>query len=289
VTLGSYSPSFDSETPWGYIDGLAPARITYEYVDISLVSIDTGSGADTVNVLATGTGTTTWLFGNSDLTTVNVGNAGSVQGIQGELRVESLGTHTTLNVHDTADGGYRTVWHGSYSPSFDNDSPWGYIDGLAPARITYEYLDTSNATISTGVGGATVNVLATGALGGGGTLTLSGNSNNTNVNVGNGWDGVQEIYGNLYIQNPPWYTRLNINDGANSFDRNIFESVNGSTATISGLAPGQISFAVTDVSALNIKTGSGVDHVIGWQSFAFGPYLWQPPSYSTNGGLIIFV
>ena len=91
--------------------------------------------------------------------TVNVGNAGSVQGILGTLSIQNPPSFDTINVNDSADTAARTVTLSTFASGGAN---WGSITGLAPAAINYKYADTSGVNITTGSGNDTVNVLATG-------------------------------------------------------------------------------------------------------------------------------
>ena len=76
------------------------------------MNITTGLGDDTVNVLATGVPTNLSSSGGHD--TVNVGNAGSVQGvleavfIQNPLRSEIAGVATSLSARVTKRSGNLT-------------------------------------------------------------------------------------------------------------------------------------------------------------------------------------
>jgi hypothetical protein len=88
-----------------------------------------------------------------------VGDAGSVQNIQGDLTIQNRPAFTTLNVDDSADAVGRTVTLGTVAIPDDggNDTAAaGQISGLAPALINYEYADTASpVTISGGSGGNT--------------------------------------------------------------------------------------------------------------------------------------
>jgi hypothetical protein len=251
VTLNTITPGFDP-VPWGSITGLAPAAISYEYADTSSVHLITGHGADTVNVLATGTLTNINSGGGAD--TVNVGNGGSVQGILGALYVENSPSFNSLNVDDSADLAARVVTLSNITPWFDA-VPWGSITGLAPAAISYEYSDTTSVHLTTGHGADTVNVLATGVA-----TYLNSNGGSDTVNVGNG-GSVQGILGALYVENPPSFTTLNINDSADFAVRHCtlstitpgFDPV--PWGSITGLAPAAINFEWADVhSPVNIST-----------------------------------
>jgi hypothetical protein len=189
---------------------------------------------------------------------------------------------TTLNVDDSADAAFRTVTHDTWTPGFD--SPWGRITGLAPATITYEYADTSAVTVQTGSGGAWVNVLATGV-----PLTLIGYGFfSDTVYVGNTWDGVQDILGELTVLNPPSFTTLIIDNCADAGNHTMHEWLDppptpGRMAHIDGLAPARINFRAADVSSLTYLYGTGVTTINGWFSFDNNGwdgfvYLWRAPT-----------
>jgi hypothetical protein len=73
------------------------------------------------------------------------------------------------------------------------------------------------------------------------------------VNLGNGYDGVQGIRANVNVTNPPAYTALYINDGADSGGRTAYIT----NSYVYGLAPGTIYYNQYDLSALNIYGGRG--------------------------------
>src|SRR5262249_33148647 len=94
--------------PYGRISNLAPGSIFYRYLDTSTVPVRTGTGGNTVNVLATGV--ETHLVGNSSGTVVNLGDDGgtpqsphSLQGILADVFVTNPPSFTTLHVDDRLD------------------------------------------------------------------------------------------------------------------------------------------------------------------------------------------
>ena len=194
------------------------------------MNITTGSGGDTVNVLATGVPTSLSTSGGHD--TVNVGNAGSVQGILGALTIQNPPSFNTINVDDSADTTARTV---TLSTFVSGGASWGSITGLAPAAINYKYADTSGVNITTGSGNDTVNVLATGV-----PTNLSTGGGHDTVNVGNA-GSVQGILGTLTIQNPPSITRSTSTTrptpSARTVTLSTFSSGGASWGSITGLAP----------------------------------------------------
>jgi Ca2+-binding RTX toxin-like protein len=173
VTMGTFTPAGDSD--FGFISGLAPANINYEYADTTSVTVKTGNGGDVIDVLATGVATTLEGHGGA---TVNVGNAGSVQGILGRLTMDNPPNFYALTVDDSADAVGRTVTMGTVTFPGDTD-PFGFIRGLAPAEIDYEYGDTNVVTVDGGLGNDTF------------TLTAAVTAPVLNLNGGGGNDTIR--------------------------------------------------------------------------------------------------
>ena len=249
VTLSTYS---SGGANWGSITGLAPAAINYKYADTTSVSLTTGTGADTVNVLATGVPTNINDYGN-DL--VNVGNSGSVQGILAALSLQDTPADNTISIDDHADVTARTVTLSTYSSGGAN---WGSITGLAPAAINYKYADTSSVSLTTGTGADTVNVLATG-------VTTNINDYGTDpVNVGNS-GSVQGILGKLYLQDPPSHNTISIDDHADTTPRTVTQytyiSAGNDWGSILGLAPASINYRYYDTKSVSLTTGTGASTV----------------------------
>ena len=173
------------------------------------------------------------------------------------LYLENPPAYNTLNINDGSDTTARTVTLSSYTPS--GDTAWGSITGLARAAINYRYADTASVNLNTGTVSDTVNVLATGV-----PTYLNGGWNDT-VNVGNGGT-VAGILGTLYLENPPAYNTLNINDASDTTARTVTLSSytpSGDSAwgSITGLAPAAIDYRYADTTSLNLTTGSGDDTV----------------------------
>jgi hypothetical protein len=234
---------------YGQITGFSFGAIAYRYFDTSWVNVYTPGDA-TVNVQSTGVPVN--LIGGSFNTTVNVGNAGSVQAIYGPLTISDPPAFATVNVDDSADGTPRTV---SLDTVTNGGADYGRIIGLAPAAIQYKYADTSSVTVQTGTGGATVNVLATGK-----PVNLIGHGANTTVNVGNA-GSVQAINGLLTISNPPSYTTVNVDDSADTTVRTVTldtVSIGGlDYGRITGSAPAAIEYKYLDTQAATVQTGTG--------------------------------
>jgi autotransporter-associated beta strand protein len=302
TTLGTYTPFGDA--PWGYISGLAPVDIHYEYEDTSSLTIRTGKASGNV-IRVWEDGVPTNLIGNSTAS-VNIGDGlVGVQNILGTLNIENPPSVTTIWIDDTADPSTRTTTLGTYTPA--GDSPWGYITGLAPADIHYEYADTANLTIN----GSRVNGNVTRVWEDGVTTNLIGNAT-ANVSIGDGLVGVRNILGTLNIENPPSYTTINIDDTA---DPSARTSILGTYTPlgdtpwgyITGLAPAEIHYEYADTSGLTIN-GSRVngnvirvradgvptnlignasanvnigDGVVGVQNILGTLNIENPPSYTT--------
>jgi hypothetical protein len=254
-TLGTNSSDSQGNTdPYGEISGLAPGTINYEYFDTSGITIHTGNVAgNIVNVQATGVTTNLVLGGNGVgccTATVNVGNAGSVQGITGTLNIENPPSFNTITVDDSADGTARTTFLGTFTPS--GDSNWGFISGLAPANINYEYFDTTSVTINMGTAaGNVVNVQATGT-----TTNLVGIAADT-VNIGSNAPSLSgtlaAIAGPLNISNASVVAVDDSGDGA-------AQTATITNSSISGTwSPAVITYI--GASTLSIHGGFGGDTI----------------------------
>jgi hypothetical protein len=241
VTIGS--------SHYGRITGLAPALIQYKYSDTSFVLAQTGFGGGTVNVLATGMPVSLVGTGSE---TVNVGNAGSVQAINGPLTINGFTLLGTVNVDDSADGTYRTV---TLDTVTNGGYDYGRITGLAPAAIEYYYAGTNTVTVQKGTGGAMVNVLASGA-----PVNLIVNSPNATVNVGNA-GSVQAIADPLTITDPSYFATVNVDDSADLSARTVtLDTVTiggASFGSITGLGSAAIRYKYADTEPVTVQTGFG--------------------------------
>jgi hypothetical protein len=165
VFLNSIQRTGDSSV--GEVSGLGAADIQWDYADTSAVNLNLGPGDSTVNVL--GTGVTTNVF-NSARAAIDVGNGGSVQGIQGALHLENEPSFDTVFINDQNDPVGRTATLATVTRP--GDSSLGQLTGLAPAPMTWDYADTSRVTIFSGLGFNTFNIegtgVATAILGGAG-------------------------------------------------------------------------------------------------------------------------
>jgi hypothetical protein len=134
-------------SPYAQLTGLA-APIQCKAGD-TVVTVQTGKGGATVNVLSTWVPIT--LIGHGFYTdTVNVGNStDGVQEIFQPVNVFNPANYTTLNVDDSADPVLRYVTITVNDPA---NPTLGIIAGLAPANITFGLLDVSAVKIVEGTG-----------------------------------------------------------------------------------------------------------------------------------------
>jgi hypothetical protein len=263
------TPTFDTFTPsgdtaYGRITGLAPATITYRYRDTNYVSVQTGPGARTVNVLATGK--PLYLSGHGQ-NTVNVGNlAHTLQDILGSLYLSNTSS-TWLNVDDSADS--RAV------SALVSD---GQIIGtMLPSSINYGPNTLSNLDILGGSGNNTFTFNMTTALFQVDLFTGHGfntenvqrtrrlvdidNGNNGTVNIGVG-GSVQGILGAVVITNSSGLTTVNVDDSNDATARTVtFDSYklpwDSPYGRITGLAPATIDYNYGDTNEVNVQTGPG--------------------------------
>jgi hypothetical protein len=163
----------------GRITGLTAGSILYRYIDTQAVTIQTGPGPGGiingafVEVLATGVPTT--LSGHGP-TRVDVGNAGSLGGIQAAFSVANIGglTSTPLTVDDSADtSADRVVTVTSTAVT---------ISGLPVTTINYSAI--TSLTYNAGPGSSGSNVFDVEGTAAGTSTSLNGGSGNNNTLVG---------------------------------------------------------------------------------------------------------
>jgi hypothetical protein len=263
VTHDTWTPLQDS--PYGVINGLTQGQISYRYADTSSVTVLTGAAGPVVDVEKTGVPLT--LVGHS-LSTVKVGTTShTVQNLSGSLTIQNPPNYTALVVDDSGDASARTVTLDTTSGNRnDANSLYGRILGLAPAPITYRYLDTWSVTLDTSAGGGTTAVLATGVA-----LSLTSHGSSA-VNVGNASHGVQDIHGGLSLHGNLLTTDLTINNAADTGNRQLYYGVINGQDVLDGLSTSaRIAFDPTILHSLVIQIGSGqtVFHQYAGASFPF--------------------
>jgi hypothetical protein len=263
VTVSTETPSFDP-VPYGVISGLAPADLKFEYDDTRRVNIRTGDADNTINVLATGVTTNLMNYGSSSATsTVNVGNNGTVDQIDGKVLVSSIGAGTNdIILDDTSDTTTRTATVSMFTggPNGDGDiDSWGSVSGFGNAApVQFEYDDANVLRIGTGSGNSSVRVYSTG------TLTRFFGATPVSFKVGHN-GSVQDINGTTTFNYPsadgsPSVT-LRVDDSADTAARTVTLSTETPAfdpvpyGVISGLAPADLKYEYDDTRRVNILTG----------------------------------
>jgi hypothetical protein len=252
VAVSTIAPSAGND-PLGAVDGLlGGARITWDYLGTSSVTLQLGAGASTVNVLGTGVPTT--IF-NSAAAGINVGSGGSVAGIQGDLHLENeAGAQDVVTILDQNDTALRTVTVSTIART--GDTSLGALNGLGNAPITWDYNDTLVATLHLGIGASQVNVLGTG------TTTNLFNSANATINVGNS-GSLAGIQGALHLENLGGSDVLAINDLADTTSPSAtLDTLAGNVGRVSGLSA-PITFRNDEVSQdfLDLGPATSTVHV----------------------------
>jgi hypothetical protein len=222
------------------------------------IRVDGGSGGLTAFVHANVKNLAVYgnSFANGATDTVYVGNANSLSGIQSLVDVHDAISYATLNVDDSAD----SAAHNNVVVTATS------ISGLAPALISYQHANLSAVYIYTGTGSNIVNVPSTPSQPQHNVYTaLVAHSRSTTVNVGNA-GSLSGIAGPLSVTSQGLgYTALNVDDSADNANHT---NVTVSSLGISGLAPAQINYGPSELSALNVSTGTGTNTVNVWATRA---------------------
>ena len=183
---------------------------------LATLTIDSGVGADIVNIERTTVATTFAATGDTDpvYDTVNVGLAGSVQLITSPFLIQSAPNNRAhLFVDDSADVTARNV--------FVNNSQ---VQGIAPVAIMFDSLDIASVTVSAGTGGnafildsnannsalAVVTTLNTGSAAdtasiravsgfGGANIIVNGQGGDDTFNIGNVANSMDNIGGTVVV------------------------------------------------------------------------------------------
>jgi Ca2+-binding RTX toxin-like protein len=247
-----------------------------------LMQVGSGVGnLDTVNILATVRPVT--VDGQADVGTVNLGKAGSVQGIQAPVTLTNLGAKGftfsphgyDLNIDDSADPTGRTVTMtaGTGVATISNlaQAPINFdesgLDNLTinggrgadtfnvlntPADLEIFGISLTTTLINAGDGNDTINVFATSSI-----LTVDGQAGGSQVHIGNG-GSVQSITDLIRVFDTGGFTTLFVDDSADAVARNVTLNVTAAGGgTIEGLTPDVVSFATTGINFVSIKGGRG--------------------------------
>jgi hypothetical protein len=298
----------------GGITGLAPAALNFSANSIGTLTVlggsgnntytisdtpahtsmtlDTGGGADTAYVRAAhvplAVNTTTGNGGGGNDVVV-IGNAShSLADIQAAVTVYNNPSRDQLTIDDSADPySHPNVAIGT-----------GGITGLAPAALNFSAysVDTltvlggggantytisgtpanASMTLDTGAGVDTVNVQATSVP----LTVIAGGNGSDVVNVGNA-NSLAGINGALTLDNPPSWSHVNINDGA---DAGNHPNVTLTDTSLTGLAPATITFLGNTLDGLTINGGSGTNTYTVVNTPASGAPGGAPTTLNTGNG-----
>jgi hypothetical protein len=190
---------------------------------VNLTTLNTGRGADTVNVKGTTGPLIVNAAGHADAV-VNVGNAGSLAGINGALTLNNGPSWSHVNVDDSADmSGHPNVTLTDTA-----------LANLAPATISFGANSLAGLTITGGSGANTYTIVTTQAS----TVPLG---NLTILNTGGGADTVN-------VQGAAAALLINSASGSGADAITLGDAAN----TLGGIAaPVTINAAATDTLTLN--------------------------------------
>src|SRR5262245_17375372 len=127
--------------------GTGADTITVNSTSNASTTINTGGGSDTVNVLGTSGSLFVDSTGGAD--SVNIGNAGSLAGIAGQVSVSPSGGTASVRIDGSAENTNHSVGVSSIA-----------VSGMAPASILYGSNVTS-LSLYTGSGADTIDVSST--------------------------------------------------------------------------------------------------------------------------------
>ncbi len=179
VTTLSLSPGGGGATTT--IDGTAPNANTFYST----------AGNDTIAVHAVGAGGHLSISESTpgDVNTVNLGAAGSVQGILSPITLSNVNGAIDLNIDDSADTAPVTATVGA-------DTLLGSITGLGPGAVTFNPAQLASLTIDAGNGGNAFTFNRVLGPVGGSTIRLNAGGGNNNITVlANPVAGVLDING----------------------------------------------------------------------------------------------
>jgi hypothetical protein len=237
-------------------------EISWVNADTSVVNLNLGKGASTVDVLATDV--TTNVSITAPNAEVNVGNDNAAANIQGKLNLLTEASGATVNILDDNDTHGQTATLATVSRP--NQSSLGKLTGLGSGVITWDYRGTANVNVVGGSGINTFNIQGTVVD------TILGSNGLATMNVGNGGSiaGIQGELGFFGLDNNNNGSLYTVNINSQNDTRATTASLSaipeGSTDTGSGTltVPGLANEIVWDngaTSVVNLNLGSGASTV----------------------------
>jgi hypothetical protein len=251
------------------LNNLTPAAgLTSLAVDATV-----GGVSSTFNVLAMPASVSVSLVGGGT-DTANIGTPSvSVQSISSPLSITDPNSFIAVNVNDSADAS------SSRFVTFSSSGTTNTISGLDLSTITAKASDLTSITLSggsvsntfvvSGVAGpsgrALPVILNTGTgvdstfvqgTGTGSTVAIHGQSGNDGVAIGN-TGNLQGILGPVGIDNAANFTNVVIDDSNDATARAVMLTSDGTTDTISGIGPSNITAKASDLNGFTLDGGSG--------------------------------
>jgi hypothetical protein len=125
----------DPSSPGGYVAKLNGETLSFSAGQFSQIYVFAGNGANQLYVNASPNGVPVTVFGAGSTDTVQVGNAGSVQNIQGTVNIADPGA--TLTVDGSADSmvAHNQMTLGTFAPA--SGGTWVALQGLAQGDINF--------------------------------------------------------------------------------------------------------------------------------------------------------
>jgi hypothetical protein len=239
------------------------------------ISVTMNAITNVVNIQSIDVNTAVFFGSGTQTNTVNIGNAGLLQGITGPVDVNAPNTgltNTSINVDDSKDSANHNVTISGTA-----------IQGLAPTSISYHQSPNSptsvaisggngndtytitntlvngpgfeegSMTLNTGTGFNLVSVQATS-----GALSIQGHGGGSNVIISSTAGQLNTIQGNVAVSDTAPKTDLFVDDRNDSTSR----TVSLTNTTLTGLSPGQISYQPGGLNSLTVDTGTGAPDTI---------------------------
>jgi Ca2+-binding RTX toxin-like protein len=235
----------------GQILGLTAEPIQYQYSAVSRLEVFSGKDA-TVNVRQTGSPTHLFPSPSTGLTSVNLGDQGSLQEIRQRVGIESEGSLVDLTMsalHDPASPDF-TISRYPVASGLDK------ITGLTPADMVYfdtQYMRT--VVVQTSSAGANVNVQGLDAV-----TYLIGNGNNT-VTVGDN-GSLRRVNESLHVRNNSGTTALVVDASRDDYYfsqhvRIATVALDGFSNVVDGLWSKPLLFQGSTTRSLTVRGASG--------------------------------
>jgi len=234
-----------------------------------------GTDGSTVNVVADNQPVNVTLHANDFVNIGSTGGAGTMAGILGAIAISDPPAFFTLTFHDENDttghtwtldnddigntasvalsGGIATT---SYLPA-DLASPLTINGGSGGNTFNVDNTTAFVVTdLNTGTGANTVNVFKTGHN----TLNINGQGGADTVTLGalaTAPFGMQGLSGTINVTNTSPLTALTLDDSADTTGQTASLTNDGTTGTVTGLAPATINYTDAGISSLTVLGGSG--------------------------------